>query len=342
VLRTYLYMIRVPIKAISVIWVEDSFLVLEDRGKDFGIAFVYKDGSFSRSRISLKGKLGYILHMDSDNKIYLSIDSHLMVIETDKPKTIVKLGSKGNFIWSSVSIDDVLYVSEYGDPPTFIYRVKNGNVEKVISNQEIDISSRHFHQLAFDRNTSKIYVSLGDANRVRIAVSDDKYTNWRPFYTGVWQFTPIKILGDRLIAGMDSKLAKGGVGIFDLESASQRFIFFKDSLQTSMVQFCDLQYFNGIWIGGLGIPQAYILSKDLAIWHLIYLKDMRLSFDHSMKLAVGRDTVAIPMNNSLCLLSLEDLREYMGNPPIIMPQSAYLTRLKGAISSLKRRIIFHA
>jgi hypothetical protein len=63
-----------------------------------------------------------------------------------------------------------------------------------VSSKDIDPLSRHFHYIAFDEERRVLITTLGDGNIVRVAISADCGSSWRPLYKGSWQFAPILVL----------------------------------------------------------------------------------------------------------------------------------------------------
>jgi hypothetical protein len=91
----------------------------------------------------------------------------------------------GNWFWHGVEGQGGVFVQEYGEPPTGIYVSEDlvGFI-RVASNKDVDPFSRHFHYVAFDGGAGLLVVTLGDANVVRVAVSQDHGSSWKPLYKG--------------------------------------------------------------------------------------------------------------------------------------------------------------
>ena len=64
--------------------------------------------------------------------------------------------------------------------------------------KDIDLLSRHFHYIAFDEERRVLIATLGDGNIVRVAISADCRSSWRPLYKRPWQFVPVLVEEDRM------------------------------------------------------------------------------------------------------------------------------------------------
>jgi hypothetical protein len=120
--------------------------------------------------------------------------------------------------WHAVKACGKFFVQEYGESLTGIYVSDDlGNFKLLISNTEIDPFSRHFHYIAFDEERRVLIAVLGDGNVVRVAISSDCGSSWRPLYRGPWQFVPVLVEEGRWVFGFDSGIARGGVAIYDVD-----------------------------------------------------------------------------------------------------------------------------
>ncbi|MCX8199474.1 MAG: hypothetical protein N3E36_05555 [Sulfolobales archaeon] len=144
-----------------------------------------------------------------------------------------------------------------------------------MSNVELDKNSRHFHSIAWDPFRNWLLATLGDGCLTRVVQSKDFGQSWEILYKGAWQFIPILACENKIIFGMDSGIAKGGVGTFYPEDYSWEFKFFKWLNGKSLLaQMCDLKLLNNdLWIAAFGAPQAIAMSKDLCTWYSIHVEN---------------------------------------------------------------------
>jgi len=223
------------------------------------------------------GEKGFILHADNRD-LLLSIDNRLVLANEHGAEDVLVTQNPNNFFWHATSIDDEVFVQEYGESPTAIYLSRNLiDWRKLTTNVKIDKRSRHFHCIAYDPYRDQLIVTLGDGNLVRVAFSDDQGATWRPLYIGPWQFVPIGPLRDMMVFGMDSGIVKGGVGAYHFPDGHWKFIFLKWlTSEVRVAQMCDLkQLDNSIYVAALGTPQAIVASKDLTTWHPLYVEGLR-------------------------------------------------------------------
>jgi len=74
-------------------------------------------------------------------------------------------------------------------------------------------------------NRKWLISTLDDKCLTRVAFSEDLGSSRRPFYRGPWQFVSIAVLENKIAFGMDSGLAKGGIGIYHPDEDKWEFIF---------------------------------------------------------------------------------------------------------------------
>ncbi|MCX8161515.1 MAG: hypothetical protein N3E44_00780, partial [Candidatus Bathyarchaeota archaeon] len=164
---------------------------------------------------SFKGSRAFLLK--AGGQFLVCIDDALITIEDRAHRVVLKANRPENFFWHSVEVDGYVFIQEYGLPPTGIYVSEDlERWEKTITNTEIDKHSKHFHSIAWDRYRDWLIATLGDGCLTRIVYSEDFGQSWKPLYKGAWQFIPITPLKDKIVFGMDSGIARGGVGVYYL------------------------------------------------------------------------------------------------------------------------------
>ena len=163
----------------------------------------------------------------SFDSLLVSAGETLYVVSGNEARPVLKARS-GNWFWHSVEGCGNVFVQEYGEPPTGIYVSEDlMHFRRVVTNNAIDPLSKHFHYITFDEMRELLATTLGDGNVVRVAVSDDCGSTWKPLYKGPWQFVPVLIDGNMWILGFDSGIARGGLAIYNVEVDKWSFVFLK-------------------------------------------------------------------------------------------------------------------
>jgi len=244
--------------------------------------------------------------------------------------------------WHSAEAEGRVFIHEYGQPPCAIYSSKDlEKWEKVITNFDIDKRSKHFHYIAFDPYRKWLISTLGDGCITRVTISYDLGSSWRPFYRGPWQFVPAVPLKDKIVFGMDSGIAKGGLGIYYPDEDKWEFIFlrWKDK-NVKHAQLCDLKFLdNGLWVASLGTPQAVMASKDLRLWYPLFVEGFHKEFNHNMLLSVGEDAMACSTGKALLVFNEDGIENAFTSKPIMVEYKAYWDRLVGYGFSIKHNIL---
>jgi len=240
----------------------------------------------------------------------------------------------GNWFWHTCEGDGRVFVQEYGESPTGIYATEDlETFAKVATNLDVDPSSRHFHFVAFDGARGLLVATLGDGNLVRVAVSRDYGRTWRPVYRGPWQFVPALVEGDRWVFGFDSGIARGGVGVYRPDEGEWNFIFLRSMYR--FAQFASLARLGGYYVGGLGLPTAVIVSRDLRHWYKLHLGGGS-GYNHFVEVAAQGDRVFAATGSELLVFTLKDVEATFASEPLLRPYGAHLDRARGVLFLLKR------
>ena len=267
--------------------------------------------------------------------LLVSCGEALYLVLGNEAKPVLR-AKAGNWFWHAVEGDGRIFVHEYGQSPTGIYATEDlESFRKVSTNVDVDPRSKHFHYLAFDDSRGLLIATLGDGNVVRVAVSQDYGHTWRPLYKGPWQFVPVLVDGDKIVFGFDSGIAKGGVGVYDIERNEWSFVFLK-SLSHRRAQFASLKKLGNYYIGCLGRPTAIVVSRDLRHWHLLYLNSSALEYNHFVDVEPWREKVVAVTGKEILVFELGDVERAFEEKPFLTLYRAYLDRLKGLAFKIKR------
>jgi len=269
------------------------------------------------------------------DSLLVSAGETLYAVSGNEARPILR-ARPGNWFWHGTEGCGRVFVHEYGEPLTGIYVSENlKRFRRVSTNNAIDPLSRHFHYIAFDRGRELLVATLGDGNVVRVATSGNCGSTWRPLYKGPWQFVPVLIERDRWIFGFDSGIARGGMGVYQPDEGRWSFTFLKSAYR--FAQFASLAKLDGYYIGGLGLPTAVIVSKDLRCWYRLYLGDA-VSCNHHVEVAVQGDRVVAATGSELLVFTIKDVVEAFAGEPFLRPYGAYLDRARDALFLNKRRL----
>jgi len=328
--------VKAPI--LSVMVVGESILALVRRGDLLSLVMFDKELKAEGEITSLNASKGFILNAEED-KLLLSIDDKLVLVEGGNQKIVLKSHSSKNFFWHATRAEGEVFVQEYGEPPTGIFASEDfRRWKKLVVNSDLDKRSKHFHYITYDSQRKWLIATLGDGCLTRVVYSEDFGEKWRPLYRGPWQFVPVEVLEDRVIFGMDSGIVRGGIGLFNPIKGSWNFIFLKwHDENIRFAQICTLKLLdNGIWMAGLGAPQAIIISRDLRKWYLLYADGFDEQFNPYMNISEGKEFVACSTGKSLLLFKKEKQRDLMLKAvPTMSPYKAYRERLIGIGFNLK-------
>ncbi len=292
---------------------------------------------------SFDGSDSFLLAASMQNT-FAGIDDNLLFCDQKGEwRTVLQAKNRSNFFWHLVtSKDGVMYVQEYGEPPTGIYASKDGNDwELLITAQEIDRKALHFHDIAYDPYRDMLIATLGDRNYVKTAVSTDGGNTWTAAYKGAWQLLPIVVTEKYIVFGMDSGLANGGLVKWypECEHYDVIHLDWKKS-RSGLMQMADLERLsNKVWMAALGKPQAIIASTNLSDWHPFLVQGFDNAFNYHMSLSEGNSIVAFSTGRQIIWINKEDLGKLIeGDEPTIHRRYALLDRLAGIGYVIKRKI----
>jgi hypothetical protein len=292
------------------------------------------DNGSTKNVASLSGAPCNLL-LDFRDNLLVSADNTLYIVSNNGAKPVLR-ARHGNWFWHAVEACDKVFIQEYGESPTGIYVSEDlEDFKLLVSSKDIDPSSRHFHYIAFDEERRVLITTLGDGNIVRVAISADCGSSWRPLYKGPWQFVPVLVEEDRWIFGFDSGIARGGVAIYNVGEGEQRFMFLKaDGYRYA--QFASITRFGDYYIGCLGYPTAILASKDLLHWYPLHIDPTSTKYNPFVNAVVWRDKVVAVTGKELLMLDSRDVEEAFRRKPFLAPYKAYLDRVRGALYVLKR------
>jgi hypothetical protein len=322
---------KASLNALSTAIIDDHVYVLLKEGERLLLSVLNTDLEFVKMVWSAKANMGLILEVEKDY-VLISLDDKLYLVRDGEAKIELVASNSRNMFWHITEAEGKVFIHEYGLPPTAIYSSKDlKKWEKIVTNLDIDKQSKHFHNVAFDPYRKWLISTLGDGNLTRVAVSEDLGSSWRPFYRGPWQFVPIVVLKDRIVFGFDSGIAKGGIGIYHIDEERWEFIFlrWKDK-SVKRAQFCDLKLLDkDLWIASLGAPRAIVASKDLKLWHPLFIESFDEEFNHNMLLSVGKDIVVCSTGKNLLIFNEDDVENAFNSKPLMVKYKAYRDKLIG-------------
>jgi hypothetical protein len=298
-----------------------------------------------KEKTKFEGKKGFILGV-YQNGLLISVDDKLIHIENNEWKVVLKASRSTNVFWHACKVGGTIFIQEYGETPTGIYASQDfRNWERLVTNEKVDKSSKHFHYITYDPYRKWLIATLGDKNLTRVIVSKDLGKSWKPLYKGPWQFVPVVCLRDKLVFGMDSYIVRGGIGICNPENESWSFIFLKwRNKRSRFAQICDLKLLdNGLWVATFGTPQAILISKDLRAWYLVHVEGYSTQFNHYMNVSEGKGTLVCSTGESLVVFRKNELESLMlKTEPVMTSYSVHfphLVNLKHKLKTIIRKVI---
>jgi len=329
----------INVKALSVAYA-GSLIALVRKGNELSLEAFSDDLLDSSELATFRGERGHILFADGE-KILLSIDSNLILFQNKICKTTLKVNRSGSVFWHAAEFHGEFLVQEYNEGlgSSSIYSSKDLlNWRKVVCSLDIDKHSLHFHDIKYDCYRDQLIATLGDRNYVR-AVSTRDLQNWQILYGGPWQFLSIVPLEEAIVFGMDSGIARGGVGIYQPSKNSWKFIFLRwRDRNVRLAQISDLDRINSrLWVATLGTPQAIVVSKDLANWCLVHLDGLEKAFARYLQVYKENDQVVFCTGKNLLVFETAELEKITCDQPMLVSCKAHLEQFEGALSVLKRK-----
>jgi hypothetical protein len=332
---------KASLNTLSTAVIGDHVYVLLKEGERLLLSVLNTDLEFVKMVWSAKGNIGFILKVEK-GYVLISLDDELYLVKGGEARVVLVASNSRNMFWHLTEGEGKVFIHEYGLPPTAIYSSKDlERWEKVVANLDIDKRSKHFHEIAFDPYRKWLISTLGDGCLTRVAVSEDLGSSWRPLYRGSWQFVPIVVLKDIIVFGMDTGIAKGGVGIYYPDEDKWEFIFLKwMGGSVKHAQFCDLKFLSkGLWIASLGTPQAVMVSSDLRSWYPLFVESFNEEFNHKMLLSVGRGMIACSTGKTLLIFNEDDVKNAFNSKPLMVEYKAYRDKLIGYGFLIKHSIL---
>jgi hypothetical protein len=326
---------------LGAVLVDRHIVALTERDTNVSLSLLNDSLANVNNVVCLKGKNGFILDVKRE-EFLISVDDGLVLVRDGSPELLLRASRPENVFWHAIEARGEILVQEYGEPPTGIYKLGLfGDCRRLITNSQIDKSSRHFHDIVYDPYRNWLIATMGDSRLIRVVFSEDFGETWKPLLRDPIQFVPIVALKDRLLFGMDSSIFKGGVGIYHPIKDEWEFVFLK-WLDTK-VRFAQMsglrQLSNGFWTAALGTPQAIVFSTDLETWYCLHAEGFDERFNHHMSISEENDLILCAGGNSLLLLEkneLEPLSEK--NQPAMIRYHPYIDKLKSYRFLLKRKL----
>jgi hypothetical protein len=320
---------------------EEKIFAIISSGDSLSLALFDADLQMKDKIVEFKGSRGFILDAKEDGSL-LAVNDRIIAINGRRFEPVLKAHSPVNFFWHSAKFRDSIYVQEYGEIPTGLWRSSCNYTDwrLLTTNVQLDPFSRHFHSVAHDAFRNQLIVTLGDGNSLRVATTNDEGNTWQPLYEGAWQFIPIVPRENKIVFGMDSGLTKSGVGVYYADEDRWEFIFLKWVMRNArFAQMCDLkQLKNGLWLSALGSPRTVLVSKDLKTWHEVFTEGFGEEFEHDMAISEGKDFVTFSTGKSLLLFKISELENVVeGSLPALVSCGAYMDRIKGYFFAMKRK-----
>lgn len=264
---------------------------------------------------SLSGSRCFLLKT-VNGKVFAGIDNKLLVNDGGGCwRTVLRSKQSSNFFWHmAASSDGTIFVQEYGEPDTGIYKSVDGEKWKlIITSSRLDRQARHFHSIAYDQFRNMLVATLGDRNDVRIAISSDEGKKWQSLYKGSWQALPIVVMKDRIVFGMDEGIARGGLLVY-FPNDDRFDVWHLKWPKVKSMQMASLRYLsNRNWVAALGTPQGIIASSNLREWGILFLEGLDKRFSFSMDLAEGKEIVAFVTGKRVFYIQKRDLARYINS-----------------------------
>jgi len=291
----------------------------------------------------IRGANGRLLDVPETFPILAAVDNKVVSIGRSHVSTLLVLPRNGNIMLRATRGGDALFAAEYGESPTGVWVAdKTGSRwRRLITNREIDPDSRHFHDLAFDPSRGWLLTTLGDGNLVRVAISPDDGMTWKPLLEGPWQFFPILVDGERIVFGMDSGIARGGVGVHRPQDGNWETIFLRwtpPSAGPMQMSFLGKMR-SALYVAGTFSPPSIIASEDLRYWHLVHPTNDPAVWGQQVSGEVNGGFFVFCTGSEIGLVDEEGLHaQILETGPVAIQEFNALARLRGYAFVAKRLI----
>jgi hypothetical protein len=155
------------------------------------------DNGSTKNVASLSGAPCNLLLGFRDN-LLVSAGNTLYIVSNNGAKPVLR-ARHGNWFWHAVEACDKVFVQEYGESPTGIYVSEDlEDFKLLVSSKDIDLSSRHFHYIAFDEERRVLITTLSNGNIVWVVILTECEYSWKPLYKGLWRFVSVLVEEDRM------------------------------------------------------------------------------------------------------------------------------------------------
>jgi len=332
---------KTPLNALSTTVIGDHIYALLRKEERLFLSILNTDLEVVKTIWSSRGSIGFILKVEGD-RVLVNLDDKLYLVEGSEARVVLVASNRRNMFWHATRAENKVFVQEYGEATTGIFTSDNlENWRRLITNTDIDKHSKHFHNITYEPYRKWLIATLGDRNLTRVAFSEDLGDSWRPLYKGPWQFIPAVPLKDKIVFGMDSGIAKSGLGIYYPDEDRWEFIFLRwNDENIKHAQFCDLKFLDkGLWIASLGTPQAIVASKDLKIWYPLFFESFDKEFNHNMLLSVEKSMIACSTRKTLLVFDENEIENAFTLKPVMVEYKAYWNKFIGYGFLIKHSIL---
>jgi len=302
----------------------------------------------SRWTVHLRGTSGHILGLFK-GKLLTAVDDDLRMIDIRDPETsksaqtVLTTTARDGRLAHMTTDNERIYVQGYGNADSSIFGSSDLITwNRIATSKEMDSTSRHFHDVCYDRRRRCLMVTLGDGNKTRIAASWDCGSSWDPLYTGPWQCLPILPQETTTLFGMDSALSNGLV-ILDHEAQDWRVVHakwvfgakWKDPVHFSRL----IQLDSGTLLAACAQPQVVLASQDAESWYLIDARGFPLGRGLGMDIAQGFDFVATIGGGRLNIMTIDSIRDsFMEKNLALQKRLSLKVRTKGLAVTVRRKL----
>lgn len=98
---------------------------------------------------------------------------------------------------------------------------------------------------------------------------------------------------------------------------------------------------DNTYIASLGTPQAVVASRDLRTWYPLYIHGFDNSFIINVEISKGKEYVVYTTGKTLGVIGKYELGDRLNTyEPVMVGYNAYIDRILGLLSNLKRKLIY--